>query len=96
MAFTGIEPVIVESGKRSVKKAISKRGDPLLRSALYLSTVAATRSNSVIQDFYQRKVREGMPKLKAIVATSRKMCYIIWSVWHNNKPFEVPERLKSQ
>ncbi|MDA8054945.1 MAG: hypothetical protein M0Z77_04755 [Thermoplasmatales archaeon] len=35
-------------------------------------------------------VERGMPRKKALVAASRKMCHIIWSVWHNNKPFEVP------
>lgn len=96
VAFAGIEPVIKESGKMRLEKSISKRGDPILRSALYLSAVGATRSNPVIRDFYQRKVREGMPKQKAIVAASRKMCHIVWSVWYNNKPFEVPERLKTR
>ena len=37
-----------------------------------------------------------MPKKKAVVATSRKMCYIIFSVMHNNKPFEVPEKFKTK
>ncbi len=68
VAFAGIEPVIVESGKKTVRKAISKRGDPLLRSALYMSILSATRSNPVIKEFYDRKVKEGMPKQKAIVA----------------------------
>ena len=41
-----------------------------------------------------RKVDSGMPKKKALIAASRKQCHIIWSVWHNNKPFEVPENFK--
>jgi transposase len=64
VAFAGIEPVIKERGKMRLEKSISKRGDPILRSVLYLSAVGATRSNPVIRDFYQKKVREGMPKQK--------------------------------
>ena len=94
VAFAGIDPVIKESGKQRSQRAISKRGDSTLRSAIYQSTLAAVRSNPVISEFYCRKVDSGMPKKKALIAASRKQCHIIWSVWHNNKPFEVPENFK--
>ena len=94
VAFAGIDPVIRESGKKRSGRAISKRGDSTLRSAIYQSTLAAVRSNPVISEFYCRKVDSGMPKRKALIAASRKQCHIIWSVWHNNKPFEVPESFK--
>ncbi len=96
VAFAGIDPVIKESGKQRSQKAISKRGDSALRSAIYQSTLAAVRGNPVISEFYHRKVDGGMPKKKALVAASRKQCHIIWSVWHNNKPFEIPERFRKQ
>ena len=96
VAFAGIDPVIKESGKQRSHKSISKRGDSALRSAIYQSTLAAIRGNPVISEFYHRKVDGGMPKKKALVAASRKQCHIIWSVWHNNKPFEIPERFRKQ
>ena len=96
VAFAGIDPVINESGKHRSEKAISKRGDASLRSAIYQSTLAALRGNPVISEFYHRKVDGGMPKKKALVAASRKQCHIIWSVWHNNKPFEIPEKFRKQ
>ena len=95
VAFAGMDPVIKESGKKRSERSISKRGDPLLRSAIYLSTLAAIRSNPVIYKFYHRKTDGGMPRQKALVAASRKQCHIIWSVWHNNRPFEVPEKFKT-
>ena len=94
VAFTGIDPVIKESGKQRSQRSISKRGDSALRSAIYRSTLAAIRGNPVISEFYHRKVDGGMPKKKALVAASRKQCHIIWSVWHNNKPFEIPEKFR--
>ena len=96
VAFAGIDPVIKESGKQRSQKSISKRGDSALRSAIYQSTLAAVRGNPVISEFYHRKVDGGMPKRKALVAASRKQCHIIWSVWHNNKPFEIPEKFRKQ
>ena len=76
------------------QKSISKRGDSALRSAIYQSTVASLRGNPVISQYYHSKVNGGMPKKKALFAASRKQCHIIWSVWHNNKPFEIPERFR--
>ena len=96
VAFVGFDPVIKESGKQRSQKSISKRGDSALRSAIYQSTLAAVRGNPVISEFYHRKVDGGMPKKKALVAASRKQCHIIWSVWHNNKPFEIPEKFRNQ
>jgi len=91
VAFSGIDPVIKESGK-----IISKRGDSMLRTAIYQSTLVATRCNPVISDYYHRLVERGMPKKKALMASSRKMCHIIFSVMHNNKAFEVPEKFKTK
>ena len=96
VAFAGIDPVIKESGKQRSQRSISKRGDSALRSAIYQSTLAAIRGNLVISEFYHRKVDGGMPKKKALVAASRKQCHIIWSVWHNNKPFDMPEKFRKQ
>ncbi|MEM4090745.1 MAG: transposase [Thermoplasmatales archaeon] len=96
VAFAGIDPVIKESGKQRSEKLISKRGDSALRSAIYQSTRAAVRMNPVISEFYHRKVDCGMPKKKALVAASRKQCHIIWSVWHNNRPYEIPEKFRKQ
>ena len=96
VAFVGMDPVIKESGKQRSEKSISKRGDSALRSAIYQSTLAAVRGNPVISEFYRRKVDGGMPKKKALVAASRKQCHIIWSVWHNNRPFEIPEKFRKQ
>lgn len=96
VAFAGIDPVIKESGKQRSQRAISKRGDPTLRSALYQSALAAIRGNPAISEFYHRKIEGGMPRKKAMVAASRKQCHIIWSVWHNNKPFELPEKFRKQ
>ena len=96
VAFVGFDPVIKESGKQRSQKSISKRGDSALRSAIYQSTLSAVRGNPVISEFYHRKVDGGMPKKKALVAASRKQCHIIWSVWHNNKPFEIPEKFRKQ
>ncbi len=68
----------------------------MLRTAIYQSTLVAARRNPVISDYYHRLVERGMPKKKAFVASSRKMCHIIFSVLHNNKPFELQDKFKTK
>lgn len=96
VALAGIDPAIKESGKIRSGRSISKRGDQMLRTAIYQITLVATRCNPVISDYYSRLVKRGMPKKKALVASSRKMCHIIFSVMHNNKPFKVPEKFRTE
>ena len=55
VAFSGLDPVIKESGKPRSQRAISKKSDSLLRSAIYLCTLTAIRSHAPISDFYRRK-----------------------------------------
>ena len=88
--------MIKESGKLRSERSISNRGDAMLRTAIYQSTLTSTRINPAISQYYNRLVERRMPRKKALVAASRKMCHIIWSVWHNNKQFEVPDRFNSQ
>ena len=96
VVFACIDPVIKESGKQRSQSSISKRGDSALSSEIYRSTLAAIRGNPVISEFYHRKMDGGMPKKKALVTASRKQCHIIWLLWQNNKPFEIPEKFRKQ
>ncbi len=91
VAFAGIDPVIKESGKIRSERSISKMGDPMLRTAIYQSALSSTRCNPVISTYYRRLIERGMPRKKALVAASGKTYHIIFSVMHNNKPFEVPD-----
>ena len=90
VAFAGIDRTSRRAESRDPRERF-QRGLSQLRSALYQSTLVAIRVNPAISEFYHRKVGGGMPRKKAIVAASRKQCHIIWSVWHNNKPYELPE-----
>ena len=59
-AYTGMDPVTKQSGDYSISSHISKSGNPLLRYALYLSTVSAIRDNPVVKRCYTHKKEQGM------------------------------------
>ena len=87
VAFSGLDPVIYQSGKNRKESRISKRADHLLRCAIYQSALAATRADGPIREFYERKSKEGLSGKKLITACARKQCHIIWAVWTENREF---------
>jgi len=93
VAFAGIDASVKQSGDfQSTNNRMSKRGSPYLRRALYqASLVAATGKNPdpILQAFYQKKRAEGKPHNICIGALSRKLCYIIYAVLKENRPFEI-------
>ena len=89
-AYSGMDPVVKQSGDYNITSKISKRGNPLIRYALYLSTVSAIKFNPVIKRYYIRKKNDGMKGNKLLIACSNKLLNIIYSVLKNNKDFEDP------
>ncbi len=87
VAFSRLDPVIYQSGKSRREARISKRGDHLLRYAIYQSALAATRIDGPIREFYERKSKEGLSGKKLITACARKQCHIIWAVWTENREY---------
>ena len=89
-AYSGMDPVVKQSGDYNITSKISKRGNPLIRYALYLSTIPAIKYNPVIKRYYTRKKNDGMKGNKLMIACSNKLLNIIYSVLKNNKDFEDP------
>jgi transposase len=74
--LVGVAPLADDSGKRRGKRTIWG-GRATVRCTLYMATVAATRFNPVIRDFYQRLQANGKPKAVALVACMRKLLTIL-------------------
>jgi transposase len=90
-AYTGIDPVTTQSADYSVSSYISKSGNPLMRYALYLSTVSAIRYNPVVRRYYTHKKEQGMNGNKLMITCANKLLNIIYSVMKNNMDFRDPE-----
>ena len=89
-AYSGMDPVVKQSGDYNITSKISKRGNPLIRYALELSTISAIQHNPVIKRYYTRKKNDGMKWNKLMIACSNKSLNIIYSVLKNNMDFEDP------
>ncbi|MCQ6306567.1 IS110 family transposase [Bacillus cereus] len=91
VAYAGIDASISQSGQyEASKSSMSKRGSSHLRRALFQAAISGYRSDPVLKAFYEKKRAQGKHYYVCIGAVARKLCYIIYAVLKNNKPYEIP------
>lgn len=85
-ALVGVAPYNKDSGKyRGPRKCWGGRGQ--VRTALFMATFSATRSNPVIAPFYKRLIDNGKKHKVAMTACMRKLIVIINAMLRDNAPF---------
>ena len=93
-ALVGVAPFNRDSGMMRGKRRVWG-GRSRVRAVLYMGTLAATRFNPVIRDFYQRLLAAGKPKKVALVACMRKLLVILNSMLKQRSPWRA-ERASTQ
>ena len=88
-AFAGLNPTVHQSGS-SVrgKPHLSKKGNSLLRKALYMPAIVARRYNPVIKEFADRLKKAGKSNMVIIGAVMRKLLHIVYGVLKSGMPFD--------
>ena len=71
-AFAGIHPALKHSG-RTAYSALSRKGNPRLRKALYMAALVAVRHDETLKAFYQQLISRGKAKKQALVAAAHKL-----------------------
>ena len=82
-ALVGLAPYDDSSGKRQGKRTIWG-GRAAVRGALYMATLTAVRSNSLIKEFYQRLRAKNKPAKVALTACARKLLTLLNVMLKNN------------
>ena len=54
----------------------------------HLITLCAIRSDNIFREYYLRRVAEGLPKMKALMATTHKLIRVIFSMLTHRMPFK--------
>lgn len=91
VAYAGIDASVSQSGQfESSGMSISKRGSSHLRRALFQAAITAHKHDPVLKAFYEKKRKQGKHYYVCIGAVARKLCYIIYAILKNNKPYEIP------
>lgn len=88
MKYAGLNLYEVSSGKHQGQRRISKRGRPLLRKLLYYAVLNLIRCNVSFAERYQEYVKRGMKKSKALIALSRKLLRMIYSMVRNQTEYD--------
>ena len=78
--LAGLDLFEISSGKHKGQRRISKRGRPLMRKLLYFAAINVVKTNGVMHEPYQQMLDRGMPKMKALIAISRKLLRIAFAL----------------
>ncbi len=87
VAYVGLDPVPVESGKTVKTRRISKKGNKYLRAALFMPALVAIKYSPNVKAFYEKLLGRGKEKLQAVVAVMRKLLVAIWGMFKNEENF---------
>lgn len=87
--LAGLDLYEVSSGKHMGKRRISKRGRPLIRRLLFFAVLRTVRKDGVFHEKYQRHLSNGMLKMKALIALSKKLLGVIFALVRNNECFDL-------
>lgn len=89
VSYAGIDASVSSSGEfEGTQSHMSKRGSPYLRRAIWGAAFVASWSDPELSAYYQKLRQRGKPHRVAVGAVARKLCYIIFAVLSENRPFE--------
>ena len=86
--YVGFDLFEISSGKRQGSRRISKRGRPLLRKFLFFAALNTVRKGGIMHAHYQRHLKKGMKRIKALVAIARKLLAIIFALVRTGNEYQ--------
>lgn len=87
VSYSGLDVTENQSGKYSGKTRISKKGNSLLRKALYMPALSAIQHDEKMKTFNDRIMETHLYKKQGIVAVMRKLLILIYTLWKKNEPY---------
>lgn len=91
VAFCGWDPRPDDSGRKSGRRRLSKRGSSQLRYLLYNAAMAASRTKAW-RPLYERSLAKGLSRIEAMVILARQIARTAWSI-HTHKTQFDPQRI---
>jgi len=88
IAMAGLDPALYQSGKIDRKGKISKRGNRHLRRVIWLMTTKVIQFNERFKQYYLRRIKDGLPYKKAVLATAHKLIRVIFAMLRNKTLFD--------
>ena len=95
MKFAGLNLYEVSSGVHMGKRRIAKRGRARLRNVLFLAALNTVREKGIMYEYYHRLLGNGLHKVPALVAVSRKLLMVIYAIVRDEGFYEMKEEAKA-
>jgi transposase len=88
VAFTGLDPRPMDSGKKRGVRRLSKRGPAEVRRLLFNAAMSASRTVAW-RDVYARERNKGLPSTAALVVLARKLVRVAFSLFKTQSTFDI-------
>lgn len=88
VAYAGLDPKVKQSGKTLARNtAITKRGSPYLRRALFIAASIGQRHDCDLKAYYDKKRAEGKRYAPATIANARHVAHRVLAVLKRGTPY---------
>lgn len=87
-SYAGYDVVENQSGKRTGRTHISKKGNSHIRRILFMPSFNAINVEGDFQDLYQRVFERTKMKMKGYVAVQRKLLCLMYTLWKKEEDFD--------
>jgi transposase len=91
-AYAGLAPVTRRSGSSIRGEHPSRRGNKILKRALFLSAFAALR-DPISRTYYDRKIAQGKRHNQALIALARRRCDVLFAMLRDGTLYQADHTL---
>ena len=89
VSYSGYDIIKNQSGQRSGKTRMSKKGNAHIRRAMHMPAFCVVRNQvTPFVSLYERMTNKGKKKMQAYVAVQRKLLILIWTLWRKNESYD--------
>lgn len=88
VSYAGYDVVENQSGNRSGKTRISKKGNAHIRRILNMPAFSVVTHDPHFKKFHERIVKSTGLKMKAYVAVQRKLLCLVYTLWKKNEMYK--------
>jgi len=89
VSYAGYDVIENQSGNRTGKTRISKKGNSRLRRALHMPALSVVRwRQAPFINLYERTLERHSIKMKSYVAVQKKLLVIIYALWKSGRDFD--------
>lgn len=88
VSYSGYDIVENQSGKKSGKTRMSKKGNAHIRRSMDMPAFGVVRNKvTPFVTLYERLMARGKTKMQAYVAVQRKLLILIWTLWRKDQAY---------